>query len=164
MSIRDQYGQLWGRQRTHWTVSGTRQDVMGKDCLMLSEKEIADYVHGQPGCPEKQQFGFSDLNKIQHTPTKRWPTLADSVDGDSGLAGRITRATKAHKAHHALSWLRKTGGRKMSVTKRSIFLIMLFLVVFAATFILESQRAPANPGHGFSRSTLTVQPEAVNRL
>lgn len=130
---------------------------------MLSEKEIADYVHGQPRLPGTPQFAFSELNKMQDTPTRGWQPLTDPSDGDSGPAGRITEIAKVHKAKHVLSWLRKGGVRTASVTKRNFFLIMLFVVVFAAAFVLESRRVPAKPGHAFSRSNSTEVQEVVKR-
>jgi hypothetical protein len=51
----------------------------------------------------------------------------------------------------------------MSVTKKNILLIMLFVVVFAATFVLESQRPPADSQHAFSRSTSTVDRHVVSK-
>src|SRR5512140_1461507 len=118
---------------------------------MLSAKEIADYVHGRTGPVESQQFTFSGPTKVGGALTMRWHTLRDSTHGEAWLTDEIAQAAKANKAKQALSWLQKGGLRKISVAKRNILLITLFVVVFAATFILESQRAPAASGHAVSR-------------
>ena len=130
---------------------------------MLSPKEIADYVHGRTGPAEKQQFTFSGSTKMGDALIMRWHTLTDFTDGGPRLTGKIARAAKLNKANQVLSWLRPGGLRKISLTKRNILLIMLFVVVFAATFVLESKRAPANSKHAFSRSNSTGVHEVVKR-
>lgn len=130
---------------------------------MLSAKEIADYVHGRAGPAEKQQFTFSGSTKIGDALIMRWHTLTDFTDGEPKLTGKIARAAKANKAKQILSWLQKGGLRKISGAKRNLLLIMLFVVVFAATFVLESKRAPANSRHAFSRSNSTGVHEVVKR-
>lgn len=123
---------------------------------MLSEKEIADYVHGHAGPAEKQQFTFSGSTKIGDALIKRWHTLRDSTDGEPWLTDEIARAAKANRAAQALSWMRRGSLRTLSATKKNILLVMLFVVVFAAAFVLESQRAPAIPPQAFSRSNSAV--------
>lgn len=125
---------------------------------MLSAKEIANYVHGRAGPAEKQQFTFSGSTRIGDALIKRWHTLRDSTDGEPWLTGEIAQAAKANKAKQALSWLRRGGLRKLSATKKNMLSIMLFVVVFAAAFVLESQRAPAIPTQTFSRSNSTAGP------
>jgi hypothetical protein len=136
---------------------------MWKGHPMLSTKEIADYVHGGAVSAEKHHFTFSGSTKIGDALIMRWHTLADFSDGGPTLTDEIAGAAKANKAKQVLSWLRKGGLRTMSVTKRNIVLIVLFVVVFAATFVLESKRAPANSTAAFSRSNSTGVHEVVKR-
>jgi hypothetical protein len=130
---------------------------------MLSTKEIADYVHGRVGSAEEHHFTFSGSTKIGDALIMRWHTLADFSDSGPRLTGEIARAAKAKNAKHVLSWLRQWGLRTMSVTKRNVVLIVLFVVVFAATFVLESKRAPANSRDALSRSNSTAVHEVVKR-
>jgi hypothetical protein len=130
---------------------------------MLSTKEIADYVHGRAGSAEEHHFTFSGSTKIGDALIMRWHTLADFSDGGSTLTDEIARAAKANNAKLVLPWLRKWGLRTMSVTKRNIVLIVLFVVVFAATFVLESKRAPASSRDALSRANSTGVHEVVKR-
>ena len=124
---------------------------------MLSTKEIADYAHGQARSPEEQGFTFSEATKIEDALIMRRDTLTDLTDVEPPLPGRTARTGEANTAREVLSRLRTGPVRKMSAMKRNLLLIMLFLVVFAVTFALESWNAPAKPGSttllGTERST-----------
>jgi hypothetical protein len=108
---------------------------------MLSTKEIEEYVHGQIRSPEKQQFSFGEAEKI----------------GDATMA----LAAKVTKAEEVMFRLRSGGLRKMCAMKRNILLILLFLVVFAVMFVLESRESPAILRHEISQSKSAEVHEGV---
>ena len=130
---------------------------------MLSAKEIADYVHGRAGSTEKQQFTFSGVTKLGDALIMRWHTLTGFTDGEPMLTDKTARTAKANVVGTALSRIRIIGLRKMSAMKRNILLIMLGLVVFAVTFVLESRHTPAYLWHEISRSNPTVEHQVVSK-
>ena len=118
---------------------------------MLSAKEIADYVHGQARWPEKQQFTFSGDVLTMH-----WHALTGNTGDESRLADKTGLAPMGNKARVVQSRPRRRGPRAIHSARRNLLLILLFIVIFAAMFVLDARQAPANPAHGYPRSTSTV--------
>jgi len=123
---------------------------------MLSEKEIADDVHGQARSPEMQQFTFSEVEKDGDALIAHWHTLTDSTHREPGLTRQIARTVKATEAKTLMSRPGTGSSRTMPAMKRNILLFILFLVVFAVMFVLESRGAPANPAYGYPRPASTA--------
>ncbi len=65
---------------------------------MLSAKEIADYVRGQARSPEKQQFTFSEVNKIGDALTTRWHALTGTTDDEPRPTGKVALAANVIEA------------------------------------------------------------------
>jgi hypothetical protein len=72
--------------------------IIWKDHLMLSAKEIADYVLGRARSPEKQQFTFSEVKKIGDALTIRGHGLTDIIGDEPRLTGKIALVAKANEA------------------------------------------------------------------
>ena len=123
---------------------------------MFSTKEIADYVHGQATTPEQHQFTFGKVKKMGESLTVRWPALADSIDDEPGPAGEIVLAPKVKRVTAVIWRVRRRTLARIGAARRNILLLLLFILVSAFMFVLESRQAPADRSRDNSRSGSTA--------
>jgi hypothetical protein len=123
---------------------------------MLSAREIADYVYGPTRAPEYQQFTFSEEKRIGDVLSMSWHPGPEANEDKPGPIRKIALVAKVNKATAEISMLRARGFGESPAARRNILLILLFIVIFAAMFVLESRHAPANPMGAFSPSNSTV--------
>jgi hypothetical protein len=123
---------------------------------MYSAKEIADYVHGQATTPEKQQFTFGKVKKIGESLTVRWPALAGIIEVEPGPAGQIVLAPKVKRVTAAIWGVRRRTLARIRAAQRNILLLLLFILLSALMFVLESRQAPADRSPDNSRSGSTA--------
>jgi hypothetical protein len=123
---------------------------------MFSTKEIADYVHGQAATPEKQQFTFGKVKKIGESLTVRWPALAGITDDEPGPAGQIALAPKVKRVTAVIWRVRRRTLARIRAARRNILLLLLFILLSALMFVLESQQGPADRSRDNSRSGSTA--------
>ena len=119
---------------------------------MLSAREIADYVRGQATTPEKQQFTFSEVKKIENSLTMRRPASAEIIYDEPRPAGKSAVAAKVKRVTAVVSTLRIRTTAKIHSARRNILLVVLFVIIFALMFVLESRQAPANGSQDYARS------------